>query len=100
MSGSMEDRLAQLERAIERLGSPPREDNIVTKRVAVVDDAGNECVVIDANSITIRLPVEQPGVIWEPKVSIGATGIDLILRAARNEVLERRWFFGMMGVGV
>ena len=23
-----------------------------------------------------------------------------ILRAARNEVLERRWFFGMMGVGV
>ena len=23
-----------------------------------------------------------------------------ILRAARNEVLARRWFFGMMGVGV
>ena len=30
---------------------------------------------------------------------INATGLD-ILRAARNEVLERRWFFGMMGVGV
>ena len=28
------------------------------------------------------------------------TAIAFILRAARNEVLERRWFFGMMGVGV
>ena len=29
-----------------------------------------------------------------------AQAVEDILRAARNEVLERRWFFGMMGVGV
>ena len=49
---------------------------------------GREKAAKNALPGPIGLALDHRGRLW------------VILRAARNEVLERRWFFGMMGVGV
>ena len=57
--------------------------------------ASEQAAAIAANGLSVaRCPGRSGG--------SGAVGVvaKIILRAARNEVLARRWCFGMMGVGV
>lgn len=75
MTANLEERISQLEQAIERIRLAPKDDVIEAKRIRISDDDGNVCVEIDATQIKIHLPV-PPGV-FQPSVAISADGLVL-----------------------